>query len=67
MDTQELDGTVSPVTTKSSKKVIEQYFDVYNELIPKYTALGHRKIALLYQVGSFFECYGLEYTSHSKT
>ena len=49
-----------------AKKVIEQYFEVYNEVIPKYQKLGHKKIAVIYQVGSFYEFYGLEYIDGKK-
>ena len=51
---------------RKEKRIIDIYFEIEEELTAKYQKLGRRKIGVLYQVGSFFECYGLEYPDGTK-
>jgi DNA mismatch repair protein MutS len=49
-----------------SKKIVELYFEVQEEQTKKFDKIGRKKIAVIYQVGSFYEFYGLEYNDGTK-
>jgi DNA mismatch repair protein MutS len=56
----------STPSKRKEKRIIDIYFEIHDEQIAKYEKLGRRKIGILYQVGSFYEFYGLEYPDGTK-
>ena len=51
---------------RKEKKIIDIYFEEHDKEIAKFHKIGRTKVAIIYQVGTFFEFYGLEYPDGTK-